>query len=203
MKVVHKTPTITKTKSYYYLLPFLGKPRSFFGPDDADYQVQLCNVYLADELLPGEQGIFLLMRYDDKLYKDLDKAFKEIDCFRKSYEPDKYHTMYVYDIPASHKQSYDYYLAGQYSKFFKEHKEQNFEFHKSPRTTVNNNLHLNFSYRLKYVFDRDELGYIYYDKVYGLKVPRDQEVEGIVSLDKNTYKKEYRLRDALELSKQE
>lgn len=171
-----------QNKTTIYIFPLLGIDKKSLYP----YNTVTGNSLLVNSFL-GIQGrpeydnkLCLLLKYDDSRYEYLEKLLSNWPGLINSFEVDSTHTMYVYDIPETHKQSFDYILEGKYSKVFDEHKKQIVKFNSYPFDTVGKMVN-NFLYR-------HEDGFKFTEGAFKIKIPRNQEADSIINLEKEKFK---------------
>ena len=112
------------TKSYTYVLPMLH-PYIQVNKD------RLVNAFIGDEDLPEyDNHIFLLYKFSgSKQFLAYENRLESSDLFVKSYDPDKNHVMFIFNIPSFYKQDYKLYKQGKYSEMSYDYKVVIFEFH--------------------------------------------------------------------------
>lgn len=113
-------------KSFTYVLPMLD-----WWNNDFLINGQLRGVFIGDrthDILNNH--IFLLYRYSaDRWFVGYEEELKDCDYYVTHYEPDKRHTMFVYDVPQYHQSDYDMFKLSKYSKLTEDYKKQIVEFH--------------------------------------------------------------------------
>ena len=164
----------------------LGIDKKELNPYNELGNSSLVSSFLGIEEFPEfDYKLCVLLKYHEKRYQDLEKIFSVQENLIHSYESDYLHTMYVYNIPDSHKQSFEYLMEGKYSNIFDEHKKQIIAFNSYPFAETGKMIY-NFLYR-------KEDGYKFSEKHYNIIIPRDQEAESIIDFKKQIYKNEYKL----------
>jgi hypothetical protein len=170
-------------KSTVYLLPMLGLHESDFRGPFPNNLFQNC--FIKDNTLDPDSAInknkiLLRYRFSGKIgFQKLDKKLTIHPDFFISYEIDKYHTMYVYNIPIRWEQDYQKFINWQPSKFSKDYKEHIIRFYGS--TPMN---------KLYKVLHKSEELFIELDNLTGTKVPRDLEASSIPYFEEIEYFRE-------------
>jgi len=173
-------------KTNIYVFPMLGIDKKDLFPYDYLGNSSIVSSFLGIEEFPEfNHKLCILLRYNEKRYQDLEELFSTYEGLIHSYEVDYLHTMYVYNIPDSHKQSYEYLMEGKYSKIFDEHKQEIVKFNSIPFAE-----HGKAIYNILY---KKEEAYKLSEKYYNIIIPRHQEAESIINFDKQIYKNEYKL----------
>jgi len=111
-------------KSYTYILPMLSTKLDVVKQN-------LVNAYVgADEYSGYDNHIFLLYRYvGNPRFIEYEDYLEHTVLFKAKYDPDKYHVMFIFDVPETYQQEYDFFKQGKYSKFSQEYKILIFKFH--------------------------------------------------------------------------
>lgn len=113
------------TKSTTFIMPFLGGIRSYYR-----YNNEFVNCYIGTET-DGEYGnrIYLLYRYSgDVAYAEFEAKIKNHPYFEDMYDPDKYHSMYIFSIPTDFVDDIYSIISGNYSKITNDSKERILKF---------------------------------------------------------------------------
>jgi hypothetical protein len=164
----------------------LGIDKKDLFPYDYLGNSSIVSSFLGIEEYPEyNHKLCVLLRYNDKRYQELEELFSTYGGLIHSYETDYLHTMYIYNIPDSHKQSFEYLMEGKYSKIFDEHKQEIVKFNSLPYAD-----HGKAIYNILY---KKEDAYKLSEKHYNIVIPRNQEAESIINFDKQVYKNEHKL----------
>lgn len=110
-------------KSWSYLLPMLeGSIQEFRG---------LVAVFLGDKYHPEfDNHIFLLLRHvEDKDFLQFEKKLTLHPMYCTFYDPDKYHVMFVFNVPKEHQKDYDTFKQSKYSQLSEPYKRRIIKFH--------------------------------------------------------------------------
>jgi len=155
-------------KSTVYLLPMLGLYESDFRKDFPNNLFQNCfvkDITLDEDSAINKNKILLRYKFSGKIgFKQLERRLTTHPEYFTSYEIDKYHTMYVYDIPIRWEKDYHRFLEWKPSKFSKDYKEHVIRFYGS--SPIN---------KLYKVLHKSEELFVELEKQIGTKVPRDLE----------------------------
>lgn len=120
-------------KAEIYIMPMLGGNLRHYKNKDVNYlpQSRFVNCFSGDKVRGIEDKILLLYRYSgQKEYVNFENQFIQTHKdFHSMYEPDNFHTMYVFNIPEEEKACYDILLSGKYSKLPSSFKQQILQFH--------------------------------------------------------------------------
>jgi len=138
--------------------------------------------FIGDEATPDlDYHIFLLYKFSgEKWYTGYEEELKDNPHFVDCYEPDKQHSMFVYDVPASQLFNYDNFKLSKYSKLDDDLKKRIIEFHGKEKTR-----------KIQAVMYRHESMYVEWEKKIneGLpasmwtKIPRDGEATDRLHVD--------------------
>lgn len=156
---------IVKNKSYQFILPLLGKTRSYFDNTINTYLIDLVN---KTEL---NNKIFVnTSKYDDLLTK--------VEYFNQYYQLEDYTYMFVYDIPEEFEEDYIKFYDGKYSLLSDRAKELICSF--SPVRPMQNSMVYKVLFRTKDQRERIE-------ELIGETLHPDAEVCSIPNMTKETY----------------
>lgn len=112
-----------RNKSSLFILPMLGGNRAVFL-----YNKQFINAFIGDD--ENKDKIILLYRYSaDPLYYKFEKFLENFRDFLKSYNPDPYHSVFIFKIPEIHEKNFEKFKNGQYSKMNDLYKLRILDFH--------------------------------------------------------------------------
>jgi hypothetical protein len=112
------------TKSSLFILPMLGGNRTLLF-----YDSLLVNTFI--ETNEDEDCIALLYRKSTKkVFKEFCELLLKTKSFKRTYEPTKYHVIFIFNIPYKQKFNYKIFKKGQYSKFKDEYKLKILDFHR-------------------------------------------------------------------------
>ncbi len=122
-KILYNCSTARLTKSSLFLLPMLGGTRRLYMWDKL-----FVNAFInADQ---HKNSICLLYRFSgDTIFLKFEQALKQFRTFKDTFDPSPHFVMFVFDVPENHKEQYDLYIAGKYSKFSPTFKSKIMEFH--------------------------------------------------------------------------
>lgn len=115
-------------KSGTYLMPLLGGSASHYRDKRQGKTVRcnFVNCFVGDSDKPElDRHILLLYKFSgEKAYIDFEWWLHTHEYFRGSYEPDQYHTMYIFEVPNEYLEDYNKFKLGHYSKFSDKYKKQ-------------------------------------------------------------------------------
>tara|TARA_R110000796_G_scaffold96973_2_gene203682 strand:+ start:2569 stop:3141 length:573 start_codon:yes stop_codon:yes gene_type:complete len=123
-----KTDVVPKqmlNKSYTYILPMLSTKIEIVKQN-------LVNAFIGcDEFPAYDNHIFLLYRYrGDVNFIEYEDYLENTILFKAKYDPDKYHVIFIFDVPKEHQKDYNLFKEGKYSKLSHAYKLLIFKFHK-------------------------------------------------------------------------
>ncbi len=173
-------------RTYIYLFPIIGLSNKMKKEDFKYFKA----IYFKDENRADEkEKLYLLLRFKgDRTYAKFEEQLRRLPNCSDSYDPDSYHTMFVFDIPSEYKREYDLFCKGKYSQFSENYKQSIAVFHgykgRKGEAALN-------------VLYKKEQGYLdmeYYINE-GLpeeewtRIPRDQEIARLITeiIDGETY----------------
>lgn len=111
------------TKTNIFLLPALGGNRKLLF-----YESLLVNSFLNYE--DYKDHLILLYRFSSELeFLKFEQAVKKFRTFVASYDPDKYHVVFVLRIPPKYSKVLKLFKEGKYSKFPESYKQKILDFH--------------------------------------------------------------------------
>lgn len=155
------------------------------------------NTFLGDKTTNNIDKIMLLYQLP-KQTPEAVEAWNNFEVFLISlpdyvsdYKADKYHRMFVYNIPEKWKEDYNKFIKWKPSTFSKEYKD-----------------HINFFYGnlLKYKPDSPILGVLhkteerfkFLENQFNIDIPRNQEASSVPYWDEEYYQEEYKHKNVLE-----
>jgi len=113
-----------RNKSFTYILPMMSL---YF---DVKKQNLLNTFIRTDDHPKLKNHIFFLYKFSgEQNFLEYEDYLEKQELFEVSYDPDKHHTIYAFKIPDSHKDIYDNFVKGRYSKFPQDYKVHIFKFH--------------------------------------------------------------------------
>tara|TARA_R100001463_G_scaffold23551_2_gene56405 strand:- start:18006 stop:18818 length:813 start_codon:yes stop_codon:yes gene_type:complete len=113
-----------------FILPFLGKDRSFWR-----WSLEFVNAFIGDETQSDGSEIHILYRFSgNKSFADFEFALIDLPGYIESVDTDKYHTLYKFKLPEAYKDDIQLIMQGNYSKISNTGKNRIMEFHNSNRT---------------------------------------------------------------------
>jgi len=120
---------LMRNKSFTYILPMMSLYMDIVKEN-------LLNTFIYSIDKPEYKNhLFFLYKFSgNKKFLEYEDYLENQELFQHSYDPDKFHTMYCFKIPDSHKDIYNKFLKGRYSEFPQDYKVHIFKYHdiKSP-----------------------------------------------------------------------
>lgn len=166
-----------------YLLPMLD-----WWDERTLINNQLRGVFLSDKDYPElDNHIFVLYEFSgQRWFTSFEQVLKDSDYFVTSYEPDKRHVMFVYEVPAHQQVSYDMFMLSKYSRISEQLKQRIIKFHGPDNTK-----------RAKAVMYREESMFVEWESKINeglpvsqhIKIPRDQEASDALHMKNEAFDK--------------
>jgi hypothetical protein len=172
--LISKGDTSISNKSTSYLLPMLGNRLTDFKSEYFP-TCQFRSLFIGDKSHNSfkDNKLLLLYRFSGK---------ENIDNYIGKYDPDKLHTIYVYDIPDKWKDDFNKFINWKPSQFSKEYKDRLESFY-----SLTNNSPL---YK---TIHKKEDRFIELESKIGVKIPRDQEAASIPYWEIEYYCKDFKV----------
>jgi hypothetical protein len=151
-------------KAEKYILPMLGNIYSEIIKEG--YYI---NTFIGDSTKNINDKILLLYKFNgNSFYLNFEKTLYNNKDYFESYSPNKYYTMFVFNVPEKHKENYKLFKQGKYSEFSEDYKKHIIKFHNlSNSDTIVDIIYKREKARLKLELD------------YNIIVPKNQEYESI------------------------
>ena len=177
---------LMRNKSFTYVLPMLALY--------LDVKTEnLLNTFIKSADKPElTNHLFLLYKFSGaKIFLEYEDFLEKEELFELSYDPDKYHVMFVFKIPDSHKEIYDKFLNGKYSEFPQDYKVHIFKFHgiKDPNHRVAQVL-------FKHPDLREE-----WEEALEMPIPDDAEVSSVPDMNLEIYTEKFKYAEPLKPDK--
>lgn len=173
-------------RSAVYILPMLGdKFNSFYVDNKMNPKSNFMNCFIDDLHNTNIQNnILLLYKFSGtKEYSNFENVLMNNSYYKNMYEPDKYHTMYVFNIPEKFAVNYDLFIQGKYSHFTDEYKKHIQSFHDLKKDSNIMNI----------LYKREE-AFKYAEEKFGIRhIPRHQEATSIPDLEVECYQDKYKV----------
>lgn len=166
------------TKSYTYVLPMLS-PYIDIRKDS------LINTFIGDENAPEYNNhIFLLYKFSGaQPFLRYEDYLEHSKLFVKTYDPDKNHVMYVFNVPSLYQHEYNLFKQGKYSELSYDYKVIIFEFH---------NIYDSEHKVAKVLFKNQDLKEELEDRI-NEELPKGAELSSVPDLDTEMYKNHMRV----------
>lgn len=186
-------------KSKAYISPILGLNRDgtvnkfkfsdFYDNTSSLGASNFINCFLGDDAHNIENKVLMLYKFSGKeAFIEFESNISKHPLFVDQYDPDKLYVMYVFDIPEKVQNDYNLIKEGKYSQvseFYKQHILKFLNHDKISDSRVRDVL-----YKNEKAFERSE-------KLYGIKIPRDQEAQNKPVRREEYYQEEYKIKEAL------
>jgi hypothetical protein len=120
--------------TYTYLLPMLGLSCNI----GRDSFINFRGIFLRNDDYPEIQDrLFLWLRASaDRNYLAFEQQLRRLADYDSCYEPDKYHTIFLFKIPAEYKREYDKFIESRYSEFSENFKQALIKYHGYSKTNA-------------------------------------------------------------------
>tara|TARA_R110000787_G_scaffold150324_2_gene264213 strand:+ start:4561 stop:5070 length:510 start_codon:yes stop_codon:yes gene_type:complete len=144
----------------------------------------LINTYIGSQDRPDDTNhIFLLFEFSgSKEFIEYEGELTINKLYVDSYDPDKYHVMYIFKVPKKHQNVYDLFKEGKYSEFPQAYKIALFEFH-----GIKNPTHRVAQVLFKHPDLREE-----WENKLNIPIPEDSEVSSVPDLESEIYSNKYK-----------
>lgn len=174
--IYNKLPQVTPyvmNKSWIYLLPMIGLTLGF----EKAGLMNLKSCFMFAEDFPDKKDkIMLLFRCIPSIeYLTFEDKLSKIPEFHHMYEPDKFHTMFMYDIPEAYLGDYKAFLQSKYSEMSDSYKQNIIKYHKY--TEKDGKTVINILYKREEAFkNQEKLLNEGLPSSSWVSIPRDQEI---------------------------
>lgn len=124
----------TVNKSWAYLLPMLE--------DDIQKFRGLVAVYIGNKFMPElTNHIFVLLRHsENREFLRYEKSLELHKDYHGFYDPDKYHVMFIFNVPKEHQKDYNLFKNSKFSELSEEYKQKIIRFHGYKRKSEGDNV---------------------------------------------------------------
>lgn len=183
---------LVNNRSYTYILPMLDWWEAKFL-----INMQLRGCFIGDVNYPDlDNHIFLLYKFTGaRWFTAFEDTMHDCDYFVTSYDPDKTHVMFVYEVPKHHKDSYTKIRQSKYSQISEILKKRIVAFHGEENTK-----------KVQAVMYKHESMYKDWENRLNdglpsnmhVKIPRDQEATTSLNMVEEVYNDRVKVFDALE-----
>ena len=152
-------------------------------------KVQLVNTFIGSEEYDGyDNHIFLLYRYTgNPRFIEYEDYLEHTSLFVAKYDPDKYHVMFIFNVPSAYQEVYDLFKKGKYSKFPQLYKIRILDFH-----NINSEEHKVAKVLYRHPDLREDL-----EERLNVNLPKDSEVSSVPNLDIEIYFDSMKIKDPL------
>ena len=171
-----------RNKTFTYILPMLKEYVTV-------KKENLINTYIGSQDRPDDDNhIFLLYKFSgDKQFLEYEDYLTTTKLYVDSYDPDKYHVMYIFRIPEEYQDVYNLFKEGKYSEFPQKYKIALFEYHGI--TDANHRV-------AQVLFKHPDLREEWEDKL-KIPIPEDSEVSSVPDLELEVYSDKYKYVDPI------
>jgi hypothetical protein len=171
-------------KSGTYIMPMLGDTALEFRGKNFPFS-NFKNCFIGDKNKSEYNNhILLLYKFSGEVkYLEFEERLKDNIYYVDLYDPDPYHTMYVFNVPLHWEENYELFKEGKYSKFENKYKLHIQKFLSLDRKTS----------PVMQVLYKDEIRYLELEKEFDIKIPRDQEVSSLPNMQIEIYQPEYKI----------
>lgn len=156
---------------------------------------QFVGCFIGDIDYPAfDNHILLLYKFSgNRTYLNFESDLRENEYFVDSYEPDRYHTMFVFDVPANYQVNFDLFKESKYSKLSEEYKQRVLDFYDR-------------SISLEAVLYKLESKYQEWEEELNrglprsnwITIPRDMEASSAIDINEEYYSDKYKIKAALD-----
>jgi len=179
-KFIYALVVDKKNKTTRFLLPMFGDSMGSF------FETYFINAYLDVEDIDKKTDtlcLYLLYRFRaTKEYLDFEEKLQNHEQYRGHYEPDKHHTIYLFEIPDEYIDEYRLFLKGKYSEFSNDYKYQIMKFFNFDAEGDTFQI-LNRGDRRRKKIEED----------LGVKIPKEIELEDKPSIVEETYTEDMKI----------
>lgn len=159
-----------------YLLPYMfDTTTASLGKKCLLFDTHFVNSYISIDDCGLDYSIYLLYRYDGSAnMMALEEWFKSLDFYKETIQPDKYHTIYQFEV--TDREAYDTFVESKFGKFSKEHKFKIENFFQLKHTEN----------KYKIIHNSEELRKILEDQL-GTTIPPNASLNERIKLEQETY----------------
>jgi len=179
---------LEKTKSWWFLTPI-------FELDQYNINYKyLLNVYLGTEDYPEYKNIIVL-HYDfiqiGGNFAKLEKRLTSLPNFIRSYDPDHYTSLFLFNIPLKWYNDYLLFINGKYSEFSNEYKNLLLSFYRMGGNK-------DYVREIEIILNKSEERRIFLEEQLNAKLPKNAEVASIINWQDEIYNEKHKIRDPLD-----
>lgn len=188
--------------SYTYLLPMLGLPYNIGRESFVNFR----GIFLKNDDYPDlNDRLFLWLRSTgDRYYLAFEQTLRLLADYDFNYEPDKFHTIFVFKIPVEYKKEYDKFMQSKYSEFSESYKQALIRYHGYSKTNVGKSI-ISVMYKEPEFYEAREKeinkGLDYKDWT---RIPRDQEIGILLEerIKEETFSEDLKLKENMSPNEQ-
>lgn len=179
-KFIYSLVVDKRNKTTRFLLPILGEKMSSFN------ETYFINAYIDVEDVTRKTDVnclYLLYRFRaTKEYLDFEEKLQNHEQYRGHYEPDKHHTIYLFEIPDNYIDEYRLFLKGKYSEFSNEYKYQ-----------IMNFFNFDTDGDTYQILNRGDKRRIKMEEDLGVSIPKNIELEDKPNIFEETYTEDMKI----------
>lgn len=190
-------PNLVWNRTYTYLFPMIGLSsgmkrdeflylRGLFCKND-DFPELFNKLYMLLKFNKEREFVF----YEDKL--------RTLDIYDFNYEPDKYHSIFVFNIPDEYKREYEKFIQSKYSEFSDNYKNSIIKFHGFKKNESGNRvIGVLYKKEIAYKLQEEELNDGLPESSW-VKIPRDQEIGKLLEevIEMETYSEDLKIKNKM------
>lgn len=183
-------------RSYTYVLPMLDWWDSRFL-----LNTQLRGCFIGDVNHPElDNHIFVLYKFTGaRWFTSFEHVLQDTDHFVTSYDPDKSHVMFVYDVPEHQQYNYDMIKQSKYSQLKETHKKRVVTFHGAE--AAKKPIAVMYKHESMYADWENKLNEGLPSNMH-VRIPRDQEATTALNMADEVYHEKLKIYDAMESSQE-
>lgn len=173
------------TKTSKYLLPLLYQKNVFESRTSMLWETNFINCYTGTREEGYMKHLYAIYRFSgDTRYTTFEGKLMKHSYFSRKIDLDKYHVMYVFEIPQNELYEYYCFISGNYSKFSEEYKHKILKFSINPAVTPVSTVPSHPLYGVLYKTEKRRLQV---EEYVNCKLPEDAELDSIPSELDETY----------------
>lgn len=173
------------TKTSKYLMPLLYQKNVFESRTSMLWETNFINCYTGTREEGYMKHLYAIYRFSgDTRYTTFEGKLMKHAYFSRKIDLDKYHVMYVFEIPQNELYEYYCFISGNYSKFSEEYKHKIIKFCINPAVTPISTVPSHPLYGVLYKTEKRKNEV---EDYVGCRLPEDAELESIPSELDETY----------------
>ena len=175
-RMLQKHIKVIENKTFWFIFPMLGTSITEF--------INFRGCFIGSTDYPHyDSHIFLLIKWDSDLEaRDFEYKLKNKDNYIANYQPDKFHTMYIFHVPKEYLEEYDSVLNGKYSKLSINYKKHIIKFH-----------NIKGLHQLPQILYKDPRLRKDLEERLGISIPEENELSSIFDIAKEIYTEDMKI----------